>query len=99
MRQILIFLAVSIFFIPAYAQDVLIDGYVFESGNRGYLNAVQIKVKDAQSKQLMTTTQSDKEGHFSVNLPIGDFILSIEKDLFHPIQKTIKIDGTAPKIF
>ncbi len=98
MRQLLFFLA-SIFVISTYAQDVALDGYVFESGNRGYLNSVQITVKDTQTKQAFTTTSSDKEGHFSVRLPVGEFILVIEKDLFHPIQKTIKIDGTVPKVF
>ncbi len=98
MRQLLFFLA-SIFVISTYAQDVALEGYVFESGNRGYLNSVQIKIKDIQSKQVLTTTSSDKEGHFSVRLPVGEFIFVVEKDLFHPIQKIIKIDGTTPKVF
>jgi len=99
MRQLLIFITISIFSISTYAQDVKLDGYVYESGNRGYLNAVKVKVMDAQSKQTLTTIASNKEGHFSVNLPVGEFILSIEKDLFHPIQKTLTIDGTASKVF
>ncbi len=99
MKQLLFFITISIFSISTYAQDVKLDGYVYESGNRGYLNAVKVKVKDAQSKQVITTTYSDKEGHFSVSLPVGDFILGIEKDLFHPIEKTLTIDGTAPKVF
>ena len=76
-----------------------LDGYVYESGNRGYLNAVKVEVMDAQSRQILTTTNSNREGHFSLTLPVGEFMLSIEKDLFHPIQKALTIDGTAPKVF
>ncbi len=99
MRKLLFFLAVSIFTTSIYTQDVTLEGYVFESGNRGYLNEVKVIVKDVKSKQAMTTTSSDKEGHFSVNLPVGAFLIVLEKDLFHPIQKMIVIDGTTPKVF
>ena len=48
-----------------HAQNTIIDGYAFESDNRGYLNQVFIQVFNT-SGELIGDTLSDFEGHFII---------------------------------
>ncbi len=69
---------------PMVAQEVLLEGYAFESGNRGYLNEVKVQIKDNKTNQVIGEISSDKEGKFVIALPKGDYVLEAKKDLFHP---------------
>lgn len=77
--------------LPLSAQEVLLEGYTFESGNRGYLNEVQVLIKDSQTQQVLTTITSNLEGKFAIGLPKGTYILEATKDLFHPVNLTISL--------
>ena len=64
------------------AQSVTIDGYVYESGNRGFLNVVQIEVSSADGT-LLETVFSDLTGHFEAEVPVhSGYSLKAYKDMF-----------------
>ncbi|MDH3649926.1 MAG: OmpA family protein, partial [Saprospiraceae bacterium] len=72
------------------AQDVTIEGYAFESDNRGYLNEVRIKLHPKGQDVATKTVYSNLEGFFTITVPAGDvFTLTAEKNLFHPTIQDI----------
>lgn len=83
-------------FSDLYAQPITIDGYAFESDNRGYLNEVRVYILDVNSGDIITQGASDMDGHFQIDIPAGQYILSAEKDLFQPYTKTISTEGVEP---
>ncbi|MEM9919019.1 MAG: OmpA family protein [Bacteroidota bacterium] len=85
-----------------HAQSTVLQGYVFESGNRGYLNMVRIKVYDVATNTLIQRTESNLEGVFTVDLPPGIAIrITAEKDLFEKAEMTAstKVDPPGEKVF
>jgi len=87
LNLLLIVLAV----LPLSAQEVVLEGYAFEGGNRGYLNEVQIIIKDSQTKQTLGTISSNLEGKFTIGLPKGNYIVEATKDVFHPVRLPISL--------
>ena len=84
------------------AQSVILQGYVFESNNRGYISQVGVQVFDAETKALLATIPSDNSGKFQIQLPVGrTYIIKTRKDLFEDKETTVssvgKLDGE--KIF
>ncbi len=80
--KLLIFLCSITFLNALNAQNVQLEGYVYETGNRGFLNEVSIDVYDT-SDRLITSVNSDLSGIFKVDLPIGmDLIIKASKDIF-----------------
>ncbi len=72
--------------------QVKIDGYAFESGNRGYLNQVQIDVINLNTKQLVATVFSDMDGHFIAELPTsGMYNVVASKELFHTKELEVEV--------
>ena len=67
-----------------FAQVVQIEGYVFESGNRGYLNQVKINVINESSKVVVADVMSDKEGFFTFEVEKNEnYKLTASKNIFH----------------
>ena len=75
------------------AQEVQLEGYVYESDNRGYLNQVVVKIKNSSSETYLDDVYSDKDGHFEVAVPKGNYELTFIKDLFH--EKTMKLSDAS----
>ena len=57
-----------------FGQNVILDGYVFEKYNRGFLNEVSIRILD-KSETLVVATMTDMDGHFNVEVPLGKVYL------------------------
>jgi len=68
---------------PLIAQEVLLEGYTFEAGNRGYLNEVTVKIKERNTNKILGEIASDRDGKFSIALAKGDYVIEASKDLFH----------------
>ena len=68
---------------PIFTQEVLLEGYTFESGNRGYLNEVKVQIKENNTNTVIGEIASDIDGKFVIALPKGDYVLEVQKDLFH----------------
>jgi outer membrane protein OmpA-like peptidoglycan-associated protein len=76
---------------PASAQTVL-EGFVFEENNRGYLRQVQITVYALPDMIVRAEIESDEEGHFSTLLPPGEYRLAAKKDVFFDREERFSID-------
>lgn len=71
------------------AQNITLDGYVFEENNRGFLNEVRLTVLDFAGL-LVASDTTDIDGHFSVEVPFGrDYIVLSEKRVFKTQYDTI----------
>lgn len=95
--KVTLFLFSFTFFNLLSAQNVELEGYVYETGNRGFLNLVSIKIYDT-SNRLVTSTASDMSGTFKVDLPLEqDFIITASKDIFKERKMALstkgKVDG------
>lgn len=65
------------------AQSVRIEGYAYETDNRGYLNEVQVRVLDEAKSTILADVYTNLEGYFEAIVPAGQrYTLIAEKDLF-----------------
>jgi outer membrane protein OmpA-like peptidoglycan-associated protein len=86
MRIATFFLLLLFFFnvLSAYSQTIVLEGYIFESGNRGYLNQAKITVLNNKGGILITDTiKTNKVGFFKATLPAaGEYRITASKDVF-----------------
>ena len=54
-----------------FAQNSTLEGYVFEDGNRGYLNAVSVKITQKGTNKFIANTATNEDGFFMAILPVG----------------------------
>ena len=79
------------------AQSVTVKGYVFESGNRGYLNEARVTVLEKSRSAVVLNTATNREGVFEISLPSGpEYLVRVEKDLFERYEISWRSDGLAP---
>ncbi len=91
--KLTLFFALLIVFSQLSAQTVQLEGYAYESGNRGFLNLVSIKVYDT-SNRMITSTASDLSGIFNLDLPVGqDLIIEATKDVFKDKKMAVSTIG------
>ena len=68
--------------------QIIIEGYTFETGNRGFLSQVVITAEDAVSGDFIQQVTSDNDGKFVIDVAPG--ISSVKlvgmKDLFHETE-------------
>jgi len=95
MRKTIVLLLLNIFVGASYAQNSTIEGYVFEDGNRGYLNEVVVQIFKKGNNQLITSASTNKDGFFSAQVPAGTtYEISTEKDLFNRQKTTLIVKPT-----
>jgi outer membrane protein OmpA-like peptidoglycan-associated protein len=77
--------------LSAYSQTIVLEGYVFESGNRGYLNQAKITVLNNRGGILITDTiKTNKVGFFRATLPAaGEYRITASKDVFFSKDATL----------
>ena len=76
-----------------FGQNVILDGYVFEKYNRGFLNEVSIRILD-KSETLVVETMTDMNGHFNVEVPVGKvYLLDFNKKVFAPKRDKVSTVG------
>jgi len=84
------------------AQNVTLEGYVFEENNRGFLNEVEIKITDENGSQDYCNMFSNMEGFFTCELPVGKkYVISATKDVFKDYVGTVFTEGknTGEKVY
>ncbi len=88
-------LILLLFLLPFSAfSQVILQGYVYESGNRGYLEGAAITVIDNDSKALKGNAETDLNGKFEVALSEGkNYLIRIDKKPFERIEKVITTTG------
>ena len=85
-----------------FSQEATLEVYVFEDGNRGYLNLAKVTILDNSSKAILQQTATNMEGVAQIQVPLGrDFLIRIEKDLFKIHEELVSSVGknTGDKIF
>ena len=85
-----------------FAQDIEVEGYVFETDNRGVIKKASVIILDLDSNELMADTLSDKDGKFNISLPLnGKFRLVTNKNHYFQRMDTLSTFLSAPqeKIF
>ena len=92
-KAIVFSLFALLFFGKITAQNALLDGYVFENYNRGYLNQVKVTAMRLADNSIVGQTVSDQEGHFQLNLDNGDYRLLVEKDIFFSKYDTVTVEN------
>ncbi len=92
----LLFLLVGINGFFLNAQNVVIEGYAFEEGNRGFINQVTVNVFDQNTNDYITQVSSNPEGFFSIALPAGRiYRLESSKDLFEKVTQEVDARNAA----
>ena len=92
-------LIISPFLSAFHAQNTIIDGYAFESDNRGYLNQVYVQVFNA-SGEMIGDTLSDIDGHFIIETlnDQPDYLIGF-KEGFEESKIDIIINARKSKVF
>lgn len=74
----------------AFAQNTL-EGYVYETNNRGYLNQVKVSAYQLPDNILLTETETDPGGYFVFSLPEGRYRIAVFKDIFFEKNDTVQL--------
>ena len=88
----------------AIAQEtVILEGYIFEDNNSGYLNEVTVNVLDADNNLLYGAPVTNREGYFALEVPRDkDFLIRAEKKVFETtegVATSKNIPASQEKIF
>ncbi len=74
----------------AFAQMTTLEGYVYESKNRGYLNQVKVMVLESSSGIVKAETETNKDGFFTVEIPAGvEYRVGASKGMFLPKDESV----------
>ena len=76
------------------AQSAQLEGYVYETDNRGYLKYVDIKILEKTTNELIGEATTNDEGVFRIDLPLEkEFEVVATKKLFFPKSQFITTKG------
>ena len=94
MRKLpLVFILIVAATIVSFSQKAILDGYVFEKYNRGFLNEVKVTILE-KSGVLVGEVLSDANGHFAFELPVDkEFEIQYEKKIFVTAVKNVTSVG------
>jgi outer membrane protein OmpA-like peptidoglycan-associated protein len=68
----------------SFAQKSIIEGYIYEDNNRGYINQVKVKIAEDKNGFERGETYTDREGFFSIEVPEeGIYRITGSKDIYH----------------
>ncbi len=89
-----------LFSIALSGQQYLIEGYTYETGNRGFLNLVEVSVMDKISNAKIGTTLSDESGTFSMGLPgPSTYVITAKKHTFEQVDIELVVEEGSFKSF
>ncbi len=98
-----LFIITSLFLLSTvslFAQNIVLEGYVFEANNRGFLNQVEVNL--LRDSKIVKTAQTNTEGFFSFKVDKNvTYKISASKDLFFEKDTilTIKDVSAGEKFF
>jgi outer membrane protein OmpA-like peptidoglycan-associated protein len=82
--------------------QVILQGYIFESGNRGYLEEASVTILDNSSKAIQGESLTDENGKFEVAVSAGkEYLIRVNKKPFEPMEQVVSAVGKSDgeKIF
>jgi outer membrane protein OmpA-like peptidoglycan-associated protein len=71
--------------------QIMLDGYVFEANNRGFLNQAKVRILELPDNILRLELLTDMEGHFAALVAPGRYRVQTQKDLFFERNDTIVV--------
>lgn len=83
-------------------ENIPVEGYTYETDNRGYLKKVKVIFLDLTTNEVYGDTMSNREGQFQLNIPIGKtYRVIADKKHFFQSEDTISTVGktAAEKLF
>lgn len=82
----------------SFAQTGVVEGYVFEKNNRGFINKAKVVALDSESEAIKGETISDAEGKFKFNLALGKkYIIVANHRDFLAKEVTVTLAADASK--
>lgn len=60
--------------IVLFSQTTTVEGYIYETENRGYMSNVSVTAENMASEEIVDKTRTDKDGFFKVNVPANSEI-------------------------
>ena len=92
--NLLLLLSFMLLSLTVFGQKVTIEGYVFEDGNRGYLNLAEIVVHDKVTNAPVTKAFTNKNGVFLAEVDPGkEYIVKVSKKVFEEIELPVSTVG------
>ncbi len=96
-RHFFLYLTILLSTLSLNAQKVSVEGYVFEDGNRGYLNEVNITVLEKGTNALKTKAISNRKGVFLAEVDPGkEYIFRADKKVFEQSETIVSTIGKSP---
>jgi outer membrane protein OmpA-like peptidoglycan-associated protein len=91
MKYVLLFTVCFVHF--SFSQNVRLEAYFFESGNRGYLNQVSYEIKNERTGQLISEGYSNLEGAIKCFLPAKQkYVITASKSGFKDLEQSFNTD-------
>jgi outer membrane protein OmpA-like peptidoglycan-associated protein len=85
----LLFTCVCLF---SFSQSVQVEGYIYETGNRGYIGGVNISAENIKTEKLIGKTITNEEGFFSVEVPANTEVrIYATKEMFDVKKMDISV--------
>ncbi len=86
--------------IGAYTQETttILEGYIYETGNRGYLENVSISVEYLEDGKIIKKLMTDEDGFFSLHVPVNSNLRLYATKTMFDIKK-IDIIVKTKKVF
>ena len=80
----------------AVGQGITVTGQVIEQDTQETLPFVTVSIFDATSLNIVTGTVTNESGHFTVELPTGNYLLKISFIGFETLERKITAGGLNP---
>ena len=99
MRKVILILTSLLFFSSfLFSQNVILEGYVFETGNRGFLNEVKIVILEKSSRAVRGEAFTNIDGFFTLELAVGnDYVIQASKKVFKSTEVEFTTRGATPE--
>ena len=83
-----------LFTISLSAQNAIVEGYVYEINNQGYIKNVNIDILNSSTSEKVAEAKTNQEGYFSVSVPMNkNYKLVGTKNHFFHKEQTVTTRG------
>ena len=99
MKKLFLITSIIFCFLLTQGQTVKVEGFVYETDNRGYIENAKITVKGNEAGAIRGTCTSDAEGHFEVEVPMDEngYRIQVSHELFFSRTDTLFAKEKAEK--
>ncbi len=95
MKKIIFIVCFLAHFLGLFAQKISLEGYVYESANRGFLNQVKIVILEYETGFIKAETFTDETGLFTAELEGGvEYQINATKNAFFAANARVKTTTT-----